>query len=114
MNYIPIHTSIYPNYNFLSAENSYLKQSIEYKDAVLQEQQTKITQLQADVTQLSQASSGYKRERDQYADDALRWQIMQRIIKTQGNDKQMYEVTKIVDREIERERGLEQSNRRSG
>jgi hypothetical protein len=117
MNYIPIHTNIYPNYNYLSAENAYLKQSIEYKDAVLQEQQTKITQLQADVAQLSQASNGYKQERDQYADDAQRWKIMQRIIKTQGDPRQMYEVTKIVDREIECERArtgsMEPSNRRS-
>lgn len=100
MNHFPIPTNVVPNYNYLAAENSFLRQSIEYKDAVLQEQQTKITQLQADVTQLSQASSGYKRERDQYADDAMRWHIMQRIIKTQGNDQQLYEVQKIVDKEL--------------
>lgn len=104
MNYIPIHTNIAPNYNYLSAENAYLKQSIEYKDAVLCEQQTRIAQLQQDVEQLSQASAQYKQERDQYADDAQRWKIMQRIIKTQGNQREMYEVTKIVDKEIERER----------
>lgn len=104
MNYIPIHTNIAPNYNYLSAENAYLKQSIEYKDAVLGEQQARITQLQQDVEQLSQASAKYKQERDQYADDAQRWKIMQRIIKTQGNDREAYEVHKIVDKEIERER----------
>lgn len=104
MNYIPIHTNIAPNYNYLSAENAYLKQSIEYKDAVLGEQQARITQLQQDVEQLSQASAKYKQERDQYADDAQRWQVMHRIIKTQGNDREAYEVHKIVDKEIERER----------
>lgn len=103
MNYIPIHTSIAPNYNYLSAENAYLKQDIEYKNVVLSEQQGHITQLQQDVEQLSQASAKYKQERDQYATDAHRWRVMQRIIKTQGNDREAYEVHKIVDKEIARE-----------
>lgn len=115
MNYIPIHTNVFPSYNYLSAENAYLKQALEYKSVVLCEQQAKIAQLEADVVQLSQASATFKKERDQHADDAQRWKIMQRIIKTQGNDQKMYEVTKIVDKEMERERtgSLEPSNRRS-
>lgn len=100
MNHIPIHTNVFPNYNYLSAENSYLKQNIEYKDAVLCEQQAKITQLEADINHLSQASNGYKQERDSFASDARRWAVMQQIIKTQGSDRQLYEVQKIVDREL--------------
>lgn len=102
MNYIPIHTNIAPNYNYLSAENAYLKQNIEYKNVVLSEQQARIAQLQQDVEQLSQASAKYKQERDQHAADAQRWQVMQRIIKTQGSAREAYEVHKIVDKEISR------------
>jgi hypothetical protein len=101
MNHIPIHTNIAPNYNYLTAENAFLRQNIEYKDHVLCEQQTKISQLQADVSHLSQASMKFKSERDKFEMDSRRWQVMQQIIKTQGNERQLYEVQKIVDKEIE-------------
>ena len=104
MNYIPIHTNIAPNYNYLSAENAYLKQSVEYKDAVLCEQQTKISQLQDDVSQLSQASTKFKQARDKFESDAKRWQVMKKILKTQGNEQQLYEVQKIIDTELEHDR----------
>lgn len=117
MNHIPIHTNIAPNYNYLSAENAYLRQNIEYKDAVLCEQQTRIAQLQQDVDRLSQASAKFKQERDRYEIDANRWRIMKQIIHIQGTDKQVYEVTKIIDKEIElgksRSKSLEPSYRRS-
>lgn len=104
MNYIPIHTNIAPNYNYLSAENAYLKQSIEYKDAVLGEQQTAIAKFQADVAQLSKANMTLKIERDKAMADAERWRVMKQIIKTQGNEREVYEVTKIVDKELENDR----------
>lgn len=102
MNYIPIHTNVAPNYNYLSAENAFLRQNIEYKDAVLCEQQATIQKFQADVAQLSEANMTLKMERDKAVADAARWQVMKQIIKTQGNEQQLYEVQKIVDREIER------------
>lgn len=104
MNYIPIHTNIAPNYNYLSAENAYLKQTIEYKDAVLGEQQATIQKFQADVAQLSQANMTLKIERDKAEMDAARWRVMKHIIKTQGNEQQIYQVQKIVDREIDGDR----------
>jgi cell division protein FtsB len=100
MNHIPIHTNIAPNYNYLSAENAFLRQNIEYKDAVLCEQAETINKLQADVSQLSQASTTYKQERDKFEMDARRWHVMKQIIKTQGNEQQLYEVQKIVDHDI--------------
>lgn len=102
MNYIPIHTNIAPNYNYLSAENAFLLQNIEYKDAVLCEQQATIQKFQADVAQLSEANMTLKMERDKAVSDAERWRVMKQIIKTQGSDQQLYEVQKIVDREIEK------------
>lgn len=100
MNYIPIHTNIAPNYNYLSAENAYLKQNIEYKDAVLCEQQATIEKFQADVAQLSEANMTLKMERDKAVADAERWRVMKQIIKIQGNDQQLYEVQKIIDKEL--------------
>ena len=104
MNYIPIHTNIAPNYNYLSAENAYLKQTIEYKDAVLCEQSVAIKKYQEDVAQLSDANMTLKLERDKAVADAARWKFMKQIIKTQGNERQLYEVQKIVDRELENDR----------
>jgi len=75
MNYMPIHTNIAPNYNYLSAENAYLKQNIEYKDAVICEQQSTISKLQADTEQLSKASHTFKQERDKAVADAQRWHM---------------------------------------
>ena len=100
MNYIPIHTNIAPNYNYLSAENAYLKQNIEYKDAVLCEQQATIEKFQADVAQLSEANMTLKMERDKAVADAERWRVMKQIIKIQGNDQQLYQVQKIIDKEL--------------
>lgn len=100
MNYVPIHTNIAPNYNYLSAENAYLKQNIEYKDAVLCEQQTTIAKFQADVAQLSEANMTLKIERDKAVADAERWRVMKQIIKIQGNDQQLYQVQKIIDKEL--------------
>ena len=104
MNYVPIHTNIYPNYNYLSAENAFLKHDIEYKNAVIVDQQDRIKHLQNDVSSLSQACTKFKQERDKYEADSRRWQVMKRIIKTQGDERQLYEVQKIVDKEIESER----------
>lgn len=100
MNYIPIHTNIAPNYNYLSAENAFLKQDIEYKNAVLCDQQSTIAKYQADVEQLSQANATFKQERDQAAADAARWSVMKQIILSQGGERQLYEVQKTVDKEI--------------
>ena len=104
MNHIPIHTNISPNYNYLSAENAFLRQNIEYKDAVLCEQQATIKKYQADVSQLSEANMTLKAERDKAVSDAARWKFMKRIIKEQGSEQQLYEVTKIVDKEMENDR----------
>jgi cytochrome c biogenesis protein ResB len=104
MNYIPIHTNIAPSYNYVSAENAYLKQDIEYKNAVLAEQQSVVTGLRAEVSKLSQMTASYSKERDQFAADAERWRVMKKIIQSQGGDKHLYEVQKIVDKDIERER----------
>lgn len=95
-----IPTSVVPNYNYLAAENAFLRQAIEYKDAVLCEQQTTISKFQSDVAQLSEANMTLKAERDKAVADAERWRVMKQIIKTQGNDQQLYEVQKIVDKEI--------------
>lgn len=104
MNYIPIHTNIAPNYNYLSAENAYLRQSIEYKDAVLCDQQATIKKFQADISQLSEANMTLKVERDKAIADAERWRVMKQIIRTQGNDEQLYTVQKIVDKDIDLKR----------
>jgi hypothetical protein len=101
MNYIPIHTNISPNYNYLSAENAYLKHNIEYKDAVICEQQAKITELQKDVQQLSNACNLFKQERDKHSADAERWRVMKKIILTQGGQRELYEVQKTIDKDIE-------------
>lgn len=100
MNYIPIHTNIAPNYNYLSAENAYLKQSIEYKDAVLCDQQVTIKKFQEDIAQLSEANMTLKVERDKAIADAERWRVMKQIIRTQGNNEQLYTVQKTVDKDI--------------
>lgn len=102
MNYVPIHTSVYPSYNFLAAENAFLKQSSEYKDRVLCEQAESITKLRADIDQLSQANATLRQERNKFEADAERWRVMQKIIKVQGGDRHLYEVQKIVDKDIER------------
>lgn len=104
MNHMPIHTSIAPNYNYLSAENAFLRQNIEYKDAVLCEQQETINKLRADVDQLSQSNMTLKSERDDFEQDANRWRIMKNILRTQGTDQALYVVQKTVDKDMENER----------
>ena len=104
MNHTPIHTNVAPNYNYLSAENSFLRQNIEYKDAVLCEQQGTISKLRADVEQLSQANMTLKDQRDRVEHDAARWRVMKSIIRSQGTDKALYVVQKTVDKELEHER----------
>ena len=106
---MPIHTNIAPSYNYLSAENAYLKQNIEYKDAVLTEQQVTIKKFQDDVSQLSQANMQLKSENDKAASDAARWRVMKKIILSQGGERNLYEVQKTVDREIANDRARETS-----
>lgn len=104
MNYPPIHTTVYPSYNYISAENSFLKQTIEYRDHVLHEQQGTINKLNADVDQLSQANAQFRTECSKAKADAARWQVMKKIILTQGGERQLYEVQKTIDKELERNR----------
>jgi len=104
MNYIPIHTNIAPNYNYLSAENAYLKQSIEYKDAVICEQQGTINKLHADAQQLSQANMQFKQERDKATTDAARWHVMKKIILSQGGGHQLETVEKVINKELSNDR----------
>lgn len=112
MNYIPIHTNIAPNYNYLSAENAYLKQDIEYKNAVICEQQATISKLQADTQQLSQANQTFKQERDKAVADAERWRVMKKILLIQGNEQQVYDVQKIIDKELSNDRAGKKSMER--
>lgn len=104
MNYPPIHTTVYPSYNYLSAENAYLRQTIEYRDHVLHEQQITIANLQADVNQLSQANMQFQNECAQAKAEAQRWKAVKKIMLTHIGERQMYEVQKIVDKEIRNER----------
>lgn len=83
MNYQPIHTNITPNINYLSAENAFLKQDIEYKNAVLCEQQTKIDALQSANGALQQ--------------DAARWRRFKAIIDSQKGDMNSAQLQNIVD-----------------
>lgn len=84
-----IHTSIMPSYDFVQAENAYLKQSIEWRDAVLQEQQSKIVCLQKANTELQH--------------DALRWNKFKHIIDLQKGDMSAKQLQQIVD-QAEREK----------
>jgi hypothetical protein len=99
-----IPTNIAPNYNYLAAENAFLRQGMEYKDAVICEQQTTIQHLQKDIESLSKASATFMQERDKFEMDARRWQVMKKIILTQGGERQLYEVQKTIDKELERNR----------
>lgn len=104
INYQAIHTQVYPSYNYLAAENAYLRQNIEYKDAVLCEQQQTISKFQSDVSQLSQANMAFRHERDQFAADAAKWRVMKKIIVKQGSEEQLYQVEKTIDQELQLER----------
>lgn len=96
MNYIPIHTSIHPTYDYMAAENAFLKQDVEYKNAVLCEQAGTINQLQGELKQVTQERDNAKH----YEMDARRWQVMKQIILSQGGERQVYEVQKIVDKAL--------------
>jgi hypothetical protein len=111
MNYIPIHTSIAPNYNYLSAENAFLKQDIEYKNSVICEQQATIEKLRSDVEQLSQSNMAIKQEMQSIENNANRWSVMKKIIKFQGSERQAYEVEKIIDKDLAHERKVYDKNR---
>lgn len=101
MNYIPIHTNVAPNYNYIAAENAFLKQDIEYKNAVICDQKGTIDKLKADVDQLSQANMALKKEMEAFENDAQRWHVMKQIIRVQGTERQAYDVQKIIDKDIE-------------
>lgn len=102
MNYYPVHTNITPNYNFLSAENAYLKQDIEFKNAVLIEQESTINKLKADVGQLSQANMMFRADCDKFRHDAKRWEAMKKIIEMQGGKDHAEQVQQIVDKDIQK------------
>lgn len=115
--YMPIHTNIYPSYNFMTAENAFLKQQIEYKDAVLCEQQTTINGLRSELTEATQENALLKAQVDEFRANANRWKVMKQIIRGQGGDRHLYDVEKVVDKEIERvgtgKESMERSDRRS-
>jgi len=102
MNYYPIHTNIAPNYNYLSAENAYLKQDIEFKNAVLLEQQSTIGKLKADIDQLSQANMDFKVAHNKASHDAKRWAVMKKMIATQGGQEHAQHIQQVVDGEIKK------------
>lgn len=83
MNYQPVHTNILPSWNYLSAENAFLKQDIEYKNAVLVEQQGKIDALQRANSELQH--------------DALRWSKFKHIIDAQRGELTAVQLQNIVD-----------------
>lgn len=97
---INVPTSIYPNYNYMATENAFLKQNIEYKDAVICEQQQTINNLKADVQQLSMANTSLKSDKDRFEVDAERWRVMKKIIAMQGGDKHARDVQAIVDKDV--------------
>lgn len=79
-----IHTNVMPSYNFMQAENAYLKQAIEWRDAVMQEQQGKIESLQRANAELQH--------------DAMRWNKFKHIIDAQKGDLSAKQLQNIVDR----------------
>lgn len=86
MNHPVIQTNIMPSYHFVIAENNFLKHEIEYKNAVLMEQQSTITSLREDVAKTDH--------------DARRWQAMKKIILAQGGEKQLKTVETTLDTDI--------------
>lgn len=80
---INVPTSIYPNYNYVATENAFLKQNIEYKDAVICEQQQKIDSL----TQANQ----------ELQLDAQRWQKFKRMFDAQKGPMNSEQLQHIVD-----------------
>lgn len=82
--YNVIHTNVLPSYNFMQAENSFLKHAIEWRDAVLQEQQAKIEALQRANSELQH--------------DALRWNRFKHIIDAQKGELNGKQLENIVDK----------------
>lgn len=78
-----VHTNILPSYNFVQAENAYLKQAIEWRDAVLQEQQMKIDALHKANSDLQH--------------DAMRWNKFKHIIDAQKGQLSGKQLQNIVD-----------------
>lgn len=113
MNYTPIHTNIYPSYNFMAAENAFLKQQIEYKDAVLCEQQHTINGLQSELTETTQENALLKSQVEDLHANSSKWKIMKQIIRGQGGERHLYDVEKVVDKEMERVRTGKESVERS-
>lgn len=83
MNYTPIHTNVYPSYNYLVAENAFLKQDIEYKNVVMFEQQNKINFLEQEYEKLQH--------------DAMRWNKFKQIIDAQKGELTAQQLQNIVD-----------------
>jgi len=79
-----VHTNIAPNYNFVQAENAYLRQSVEYRDAVIVDQQRQIAGLQEENSRL------------QF--DAARWNKFKQIIDSQKGDLTSSQLQNIVDK----------------
>jgi uncharacterized coiled-coil protein SlyX len=100
MNYIPIHTNVSPNYNYLSAENAFLKQDIEYKNAVICEQQATISKFRDDVSQLSQANMKLREDKDCAESDAEKWRVMKQIVRSQGGEQALYYLQATIDKGI--------------
>lgn len=81
--YSVVQTSVVPSYAFLQAENLYLRQNIEWRDAVLMEQQEKIENLQRANTELQH--------------DAMRWNKFKHIIDAQKGEMSAKQLQNIVD-----------------
>lgn len=99
---INVPTNIYPNYSYLATENAFLKQNIEYKDAVICEQQTTINGIQEQMS-LMQHEANSEISKLQF--DALRWQTMKKILLKQGGPQKAAEVQGIIDRDIRASQG---------
>lgn len=90
---ITVPTNVFPNYAYLSAENAFLKQACEYRDAVITEQQGKL-----EATQL----------------DAARWRAFKRIIDSQKGEMNSEQLEKTVDSSQYFGRVYEQSSNPTG
>jgi hypothetical protein len=83
LNYMMVHTPVAPNYSFLQAENAYLRQALEWRDAMLVEQQNRLTHLHSVNAQLQH--------------DAQRWAKFKGIIDKQQGELTSQQLQNIVD-----------------
>lgn len=83
MPYTLIPTNVAPSYAFMQAENAYLRQSIEWRDSMLIEQQGKIENLQRANSELQH--------------DAMRWNKFKHIIDQQKGELTGRQIQNIVD-----------------